>query len=67
MPMTPRQLRTALKKLDVNQVELAGRLGVTPRAVRFWLAGKRGIPEPVAILVRTWVREGGERPGQHRR
>jgi len=55
MAMTAKQLRTALKRLGLNQLEAARRLGVTGRAVRFWVAGERRIPEPVAILIRTWV------------
>ena len=56
MPMTPKQFRAALKRLTLNQTEAAARLGVTPRAVRFWLASDRAIPEPVVILVRTWLK-----------
>jgi len=55
MPMTPKQFRSALRRLGLNQTEGAKRLGVTPRAVRFWVAGDRAIPEPVAILLRTWL------------
>ena len=55
MPMTPKQFRAALRRLRVNQTEAAQRLGVTPRAVRFWIAGERRIPEPVRILLRTWL------------
>jgi len=53
--MTPKQFRTALKRLGLNQTQAAKRLGVTPRAVRFWVSGDRSIPEPVAILLRTWL------------
>ena len=55
MPMTAKQFRTALRRLGLNQTEAAKRLGVTPRAVRFWIAADRKIPEPVAILLRTWL------------
>lgn len=62
MPMTPRQLRAALKRLGLNQVALARAVGVTPRAVRFWLAGTYPVPEPVVRLVRTWLAHPDSRP-----
>ncbi len=58
MPMTPTQLRAALKRLGLTQVAAAKRLGVTPRAVRFWVAGTYPIPEAVALLLREWVKKG---------
>ena len=58
MPMTAKQLRAALKHLDLTQVGAAARLGVAPRTMRYWVAGERRIPEPVAILLRTWIKEG---------
>ena len=56
MAMTAKQLRAVLKSLGLSQLEAARRLGVTGRAVRFWVAGERRIPEPVAILLRTWAK-----------
>jgi transcriptional regulator with XRE-family HTH domain len=55
--MTPTQLRRALKQLGGTQQALADRLGVHVQTVKKWLAGDRRIPEPVAILVRLWLRE----------
>ncbi len=57
MPMTATQLRAALKRLGLSQVAAAARLGVAPRTMRYWVAGERRIPEPVSILLRTWIRE----------
>ena len=57
MPMTPTQLRQALKRLGSTQQAFADRLGVHVQTVKKWLAGDRRIPEPVAILVRLWLRE----------
>jgi plasmid maintenance system antidote protein VapI len=56
MPMTAKQLRAALKRLGLTQVAAANHLGVAPRTVRHWVGGTRGIPEPVAILVRVWLK-----------
>ncbi len=57
MPLTPKQLRVTLKQLGLNQVAAAKQLGVDPRTVRRWLAGDRKIPEPVVILLRTWLKQ----------
>ena len=56
MPMTSKQLRAALKRLGFSQLEAARRLGVNARTVRFWIAGTYRIPEPVVILLRTWLK-----------
>lgn len=56
MPMTAKQFRAALKRLGLNQTVAARRLGVTARAVRFWVAGDRKVPEPVVILLKMWLR-----------
>ena len=53
--VTGHQLRAALKRLGISQMEASRRLGVDPSTVRRWLAGARRIPEPVAILMRTWL------------
>lgn len=42
--MTPDQLRQSLASAGISQLELARRIGVDGRTVRYWLAG-RGIPE----------------------
>jgi DNA-binding transcriptional regulator YiaG len=54
--MTPRQLRKALEELELTQQALADRLGVHVQTVKKWLAGQRRISEPVAILVRIWLK-----------
>lgn len=54
--MTPKEFRAALKQLDFTQVGAARHLGVNARTVRFWVAGTYRIPEPVAILVRLWLK-----------
>jgi len=59
--MTSRQLRKALETLALSQLEAARRLGVSPRTVRYWVARQRTkqkpIPEPVALLLRVWLRD----------
>ncbi len=56
MPMTPKQLRAALKRLALTQVAVADSLGVAARTVRTWLKGTRAIPEPVVRLLQTWLK-----------
>lgn len=42
--MTPADLRQSIASANVSQMELARRIGVDGRTVRYWLAGK-AIPE----------------------
>lgn len=52
--MTPRQLRTALKRLRLSQSEAARRLGVQQSTMYRWLAGERKIPGPVEAAIKCW-------------
>jgi len=65
MPMTPKQFRTARKRLGLTQRALADRLGVHVQTVKKWSAGDRRIPQPVVILLRIWL--APERAGPKRR
>src|SRR3989442_12433838 len=56
MPMTPTQLRKAIRELRLTQQGLADRLGVHVQTVKKWLAGDRRISEPVTILVGPWLK-----------
>jgi len=60
--MTAKQLRATLKRLGLNQSAAARALGVTPRAVRFWLAGTYPVPELAVRLLRTWLAHPEARP-----
>lgn len=42
--MNPTELRAALDTAGISQLELARRIGVDGRTVRYWLAG-RAIPD----------------------
>jgi DNA-binding transcriptional regulator YiaG len=59
--MTRAQLRKAVRDLGLTQQALAHRLGVHVRSVKKWFGGERRISEPVAILIRTWLKERGAR------
>jgi len=67
MRMTPRQLRTTLKRLGLTQVAAGHALGVAPRTVRHWVGGDRRIPEPVARLLRVWLAHPEAIPKPRRR
>jgi DNA-binding transcriptional regulator YiaG len=55
--MTPKQLRQARKVLKQTQQALANRLGIHVQSVKRWEAGERRISEPVALLIRVWLRD----------
>ena len=57
MTMSPQQFRQVLRRLRLNQVQAATRLGVNPRTLRRWVAGDSRIPESVGLLVELWLRD----------
>ncbi len=52
--MDHQQYRAALAALGLSQVDAARLLGVNARTSRHWALGERGVPPPVAILLRVW-------------
>lgn len=48
----PDELHRALIRFGLRSSELAKLLGVTPRAIDYWLSGTRSIPGPVAAYLR---------------
>ncbi len=55
MPMSSQEFRRVLRRLRLNQVQAARRLGVNARTVRRWVAGDSRIPESVSLLLETWL------------
>ncbi len=51
--MTPAKFRELREELGWTQSALASALGVTPRAVRYYEAGQRTVPRPVALLLES--------------
>ena len=51
--MTPAELLAARNILGLTQGALATALGASRRAVQFWEAGERAIPELVARVIRA--------------
>jgi DNA-binding transcriptional regulator YiaG len=56
--MTPKELRAALKRLHISQMELSRRLEVAPTTVRRWVAGTTRIPKAVELLISRWLANG---------
>lgn len=50
--MSADEFRAILADLGLNQTEAATVLGITPRAVRFYVAGERSIPPVLAKVAR---------------
>lgn len=50
--MNATELRAALARHNVTAADLASIVGITPRAVRYWLEGERPIPAHVWLLCR---------------
>lgn len=55
--MTKTQIQKKLKALFPGPAEAAAALGVTPRAVGYWLAGERSMTRTAQILLGYIERE----------
>jgi transcriptional regulator with XRE-family HTH domain len=53
--MTAEQLKRARKALDLEQTQLARKLGVHPMTVSKWERGISPIPKATGELVRLWA------------
>ncbi len=54
-PMSPKRLRSILKKLGLNQSELARLLDVDGRTVRRWIKGDNPVPGPARLAILAMV------------
>jgi len=52
--VTPRALRTALRRLHLSQMELSRRLRIAPRTARSWALGQTRIPFAIDLLLECW-------------
>jgi transcriptional regulator with XRE-family HTH domain len=50
--MTSTELKTILGALDLNQIDFARLIGVTPRAVSLWMTGDRSVSGPAVAYAR---------------
>jgi len=53
--VTPAQFRTALDRMDLSDARFACLIGAHERTPHSWAAGRRSVPESVAILLRLMV------------
>jgi DNA-binding transcriptional regulator YiaG len=58
-PMTPDEIRSTLARLELTTNRAAQLVGVDDRTMRKWLAGERGMPEPVIRLLRLVLEDRG--------
>jgi len=57
--MTPTAIKKARQALGLSVVGFARHLGTTPRTIRRWQDGSRGLPLPVEILIRIYLKYPG--------
>lgn len=57
--MMPEVFRAIRQRLGLTQHALAEALGVSPRAVRYYEAGSRKVPGPVARILGLMEKERG--------
>jgi transcriptional regulator with XRE-family HTH domain len=53
--MTGSELRRIIDANEIGQADLARLVGVTPKAIWFWLRGDRKIPGPMIAYLRLYT------------
>ena len=54
--MTPEQFKETRDRLGLTQGQLAYKIGLSERAVRYYEQGGRSIPAPVSMLLETFLK-----------
>lgn len=54
--MTSEQFKTTRERLNMTQAQLAYKIGLSERSIRYYEQGGRSIPAPVSILLETFLR-----------
>jgi DNA-binding transcriptional regulator YiaG len=57
--MTSDEFKATREKLELTQSQLAYKIGLSERAVRYYEQGGRSVPAPVSILLETFLRGVG--------
>ena len=53
--MTSEEFKAIREKLKLTQGQLAYKIGLSERAIRYYEQGGRAIPVPVAMLLKTFL------------
>lgn len=62
--MKPAELRDTLERLGMGQTQLANELGVSARAVRYWLNGRNPVPKWLISWLEMYERLNPPSPSQ---
>lgn len=54
--MTSEEFKATREKLKMTQGQLAYKIGLSERAIRYYEQGGRAIPVPVSMLLETFLR-----------
>lgn len=54
--MTPEQFKEARTDLGLSQAQLAYKIGLSERAIRYYEHGGRSIPVPIALLLKGFLK-----------
>lgn len=54
--MTAEQFKETRDRLGLTQGQLAYKIGLSERAVRYYEQGGRGIPKPIAMLLEGFLK-----------
>lgn len=58
--MTSEEFRAVRDRLNMTQGQLAYKIGISERAIRYYEQGGRSVPAPVSLLLETFLK-GAER------
>jgi transcriptional regulator with XRE-family HTH domain len=58
--MTPEQFKETRDRLGLTQGQLAYKIGLSERAVRYYEQGGRAIPAPVSMLLQGFLKGVGQ-------
>lgn len=54
--MTSEEFKATRERLNMTQAQLAYKIGMTERSIRYYEQGGRSVPAPVSILLETFLR-----------
>ena len=54
--MTSEEFKATRDKLNLTQGQLAYKIGLSERSIRYYEQGGRSVPAPVSILLETFLR-----------